>query len=105
MDYNSPRWRKLRQSVLYRDSYTCQYFKRFGLIRQAHTVHHVIPVRERPDLQWESALMVSLSAEAHNKMHDRDSDNLTDEGKALANRIISRLSDDDRQRLQVNEYE
>lgn len=104
MDYHSPRWKKLREYVLRRDGYRCQHSKRFGLTREARTVHHVIPVRDRPDLEWEPSLMVSLSLEAHNAMHDRDSDNLSDEGKALANRIISRLSNEERERMRLNPY-
>lgn len=105
MDYRSASWKKFRKSVLIRDGYICQHFKRYGLVRGANTVHHVIPVRERPDLEWESSLMVSLSKEAHDIMHDRWTDNLSEEGKALANRIIARLSDEERQRMRLNPYE
>lgn len=101
MNYKNKKWQRTRTQILKRDEYTCQYFKRFGKLREANTVHHVIPTGERPDLAYERALMVSLSAEAHNKMHDRNTDELTDEGLKLAERTISKLSEDEKERLKI----
>lgn len=87
MDYTSKRWIKLREKILKRDNYQCQYAKRYGRIIQANTVHHIYPVEMYPQYQWCEWNLISLSAEAHNKMHDRDTHELTEEGMRLQRRI------------------
>lgn len=87
MDYTSRRWLKLREKALRRDGYMCQYSKRFGKCVQANTVHHIYPADKYPQYQWCLWNLISLSAEAHNKMHDRNSQELTDEGKRLQKRV------------------
>ena len=88
MDYTSKRWIKLRERILKRDNYTCQYSKRYGRNIQANTVHHIFPVESYPEYQWCEWNLISLSAEAHNIMHDRDSHELTDVGKSLQRKLI-----------------
>lgn len=87
MDYTSKRWLRLRQKILKRDNYMCQYSKRYGRMKQADTVHHILPVELYPQYQWCEWNLISLSKEAHNIMHDRDSHELTDEGKRLQKRV------------------
>lgn len=84
--YDDARWKRAREAVLSRDDYTCQYFKRYGKMRQANTVHHIFPRREFPEYQLARWNLISLSNEAHNMMHDRDTDELTDKGKDLLRR-------------------
>lgn len=86
MDYTSRRWIRLREKILKRDNYQCQYSKRYGRRVQANTVHHIFPVETYPQYEWCEWNLISLSAEAHNIMHDRDTHELTDEGKKLQNR-------------------
>ena len=91
MDYTSKRWIRLREKILKRDNYQCQYSKRYGRRVQANIVHHIFPVETYPQYQWCEWNLISLSAEAHNKMHDRDTHELTDEGIKLQNRIKRHL--------------
>lgn len=51
-DYNAPRWRRLRASVLRRDGYLCRYCLRYGRRRQATTVHHIEHADEHPELAY-----------------------------------------------------
>ena len=87
MDYNSKRWQRLRERILKRDNYMCQYSKRYGRRTQANTVHHIYPAEKYPEYQWCEWNLISLSSEAHNMMHDRDSHELTSEGKRLQDRL------------------
>ena len=87
MTYTSKRWLRLREKILKRDGYMCQYFKRYGKHVQANTVHHIYPADQYPEYQWCEWNLISLSAEAHNIMHDRNSQELTDEGKRLQKRV------------------
>lgn len=84
--YKSKRWKKLRAKVLARDGYQCQESKRYGKAIPANTVHHIFPMSEYPQYRWESWNLISLSADAHNKMHDRNTNALTDAGLDLMRR-------------------
>ncbi len=77
----------MRRSALIRDGFKCQYAKRFGRRIDAEVVHHAYPREDYPEYQYELWNLVSLSNEAHNKMHNRTTGELTKEGVALANRI------------------
>lgn len=87
MDYTSRRWLKLRERILKRDNYICQYHKRYGRLVQANTVHHIYPAELFPEYEWCEWNLISLSKDAHNMMHDRDSHELTEEGKRLQKRV------------------
>lgn len=89
--YKSARWRKKREKILRRDKYICQYFKRYGKIRQADTVHHILPREQFPEYQWADWNLISLSHEAHNRMHYRDTHELTNTGKELIDRIKNKI--------------
>lgn len=86
MDYKSRRWRKLRERILKRDGYMCQESKRYGKMVEANTVHHIFPVSRFPEYQWREWNLISLSTAAHNRMHIRDTDELTEEGTRLMKR-------------------
>lgn len=96
MDYTSKRWIRLRQKILKRDNYMCQYSKRYGRMIQADTVHHILPAERYPEYEWCEWNLISLSKEAHNIMHDRDSHELTDEGLKLQERLKRKLQNDKR---------
>ena len=87
MDYYSKRWHRLRERILKRDNYQCQYNKRYGRLVQANTVHHIYPAELYPQYEWCEWNLISLSKEAHNIMHDRDSHELTNEGRLLIDRL------------------
>lgn len=87
MDYNSGRWKRLREKILRRDGYECQVAKRYGKHRPANTVHHVFPASKFPEYMWSEWNLISVSAAAHNALHIRDTDELTDAGEDLLRRI------------------
>ncbi|MCR5448443.1 MAG: hypothetical protein K6F23_03535 [Solobacterium sp.] len=89
--YKSTRWKKLRESILRRDGYMCQLTKRYGKLVEANTVHHIFPREYFPEFQWETWNLISLSAVAHNTLHDRDTDQLTEEGLELLRRTARRV--------------
>jgi len=90
MDYKSKRWRTKRKRILKRDGYACQYHKRYGRRIDAVTVHHIYPAAEYPAYQWCDWNLISLSADAHDMMHDRANDRLSDIGIQLMRRTIPR---------------
>lgn len=84
--YSEPEWKALRKRILRRDQYLDQYLKRYGKLQNAEIVHHIFPVRDFPQYQLKEWNLISLSRATHNKMHDRDTDELTDIGKELLER-------------------
>lgn len=89
-DYRNQKWRHLRELILRRDGYKCQLSKRYGKTVQAEVVHHIFPKNEFPEYKWEAWNLISLSAEMHNKLHDRSNDELTEEGVRLLQRTARR---------------
>jgi len=88
--YKSSRWRHLRSVILRRDGYMCQASRRYGKRVPADTVHHIFPREEFPEYQWQPWNLISLSADAHNRMHDRVTNALTKEGLELMRRTARR---------------
>ena len=88
--YNTTKWEAKRASILRRDGYQDQVLKRYGKLKQATIVHHVFPLGEFPEYAWEDWNLVSVSLETHNKLHDRNTDELTDKGIELLMRIARR---------------
>ena len=84
--YKTKRWERLRKAILARDGYRCQYNSRYGKNVSANTVHHIFPAEDYPQYRWESWNLISLSHEAHNMMHDRNTNELTDAGRELLER-------------------
>lgn len=88
--YRSRRWLRLREAVLRRDGYMCRAARRFGKRVQATTVHHIFPRDEFPEYQWEAWNLISLSGQAHDRMHDRNGGALTEAGMELLRRTARR---------------
>lgn len=88
--YHTTRWEKKREKILRRDGYMCQESKRYGKRVQATTVHHIFPREEYPQYAWADWNLISLSAEMHNKMHDRLTGALTERGRELLDRTARR---------------
>lgn len=78
---NTSRWKRLRNFVMARDGYRCQESLRFGKSVPAEMVHHIYPVREYPELEFVAWNLVALSNIQHNKMHNRNTDEITKKGK------------------------
>lgn len=86
MDYQSnfgitdKRWHNLRRYILARDNYLDQEALRFGKRVEADHVHHIFPREYFPEWRYEPWNLISLSLSNHNKMHDRSSRKLSNEG-------------------------
>ncbi len=87
--YKSDRWKRLRNAVLRRDGYVCQWSRRYGKRVEATTVHHAFPRDEFPEYQWEPWNLVALDGSVHDRMHDRATGALTETGRRLL-RLIAR---------------
>ena len=79
--YHSTDFDIAREAVLKRDKGKCQFFlgkwndgihfpNKIKII-DANTVHHIKPIKERPDLALDIDNMVSLSFEAHEIIEER----------------------------------
>ncbi len=84
--YKSARWKKIRESVLRRDMYKCQYSKGFGKNVPATMVHHIFPLEDYPQYALSPWNLISLSNAAHEKMHDKLHGGLSKAGKELMKR-------------------
>lgn len=89
--YKSKQWRELRKYILIRDGYLCQYYKGYGKSKPATMVHHIYPADKYPELFFNPNNLISLSNEAHNKMHNRETDELTEDGLLLQRRYRRRI--------------
>ena len=74
---SNKRWQLLRQRALKRDGYRCQEAARYGKRVEAQVVHHIWPAEDYPEFAYCLWNLVSLSAEAHDRMHDRKTRRLT----------------------------
>ena len=68
-DYNDPKWKRKRKTILRRDGYKCRECRRYGRNREATEVHHIKHVDEWPELAYKDENLVSLCHGCHNKMH------------------------------------
>lgn len=84
--YNEPRWITKREKILRRDKYLCQESKRFGKKISAIVVHHIFPRESYPEFEWCDWNLISLSLAEHNRMHDRETNELTAKGLELLER-------------------
>lgn len=87
-DYDCKRWELLRARILKRDGYMCQLSKRYGKRIDANTVHHIYPVEDYPEYMWCTWNLISLSSQMHNKLHDRNTNKLTELGEQLKRKTI-----------------
>ena len=81
--YDTPKWRRLRASIMRRDKYLDQEKKRTGTLKQAEIVHHIWPREKFPEYEYEAWNLIALAGSTHNEMHDRTTDELTEKGIAL----------------------
>jgi 5-methylcytosine-specific restriction endonuclease McrA len=80
--YDSAKWKRKRLMILERDHHECQdCLKRIKekenlrgyehRIRRATEVHHIIELKEKPELALEDSNLVSLCTQCHNERHGR----------------------------------
>lgn len=86
MDYQSPRWEQTRLRVLRRDKWQCRECRRYGVLTDASVVHHVFPVADFPERQWDERNMIALCKACHNAMHVRGAGELSERGAAWQTR-------------------
>ena len=85
--YKTTKWKNKREKILRRDEYLCRECKRYGKATAATTVHHVHPAEKHPEWKLASWNMISLCHECHNKMHDRNTGELSELGKRWVERV------------------
>lgn len=87
-DYSrdNKRWQRIKARALRRDKYKCRETARYGKQIPAEVVHHVWPAEDYPEYAYCLWNLVSLSAAAHDAMHDRRTRQLTALGRAWKNR-------------------
>lgn len=90
--YETTAWQEKRKKILRRDGYQDQHEKRYGRMRQAEVVHHIIPKQDHPELALEDWNLISLSKKSHNMMHDRNTDALTETGIELMERTCKKYN-------------
>ena len=77
----------MRETAMRKAGYQCQISKRYGKMVQAQMVHHALPIEEYPEYALALWNLVPMTFKWHEKMHDRNTDKLSEEGKKLAERI------------------
>lgn len=82
------RWRRLREKVLRRDGYLCREARRYGMRIEAQVVHHIWPAEDYPEYAYCLWNLISLSAANHDRMHDRNTGELTDLGESWRRKTI-----------------
>lgn len=85
--YKDKKWLRKRQSILRRDNYLCRECTRYGKTTQANTVHHVKSAEDSPELYLADKNLYSCCGSCHNTFHDRVTNELTDKGLKLVDRI------------------
>ena len=81
--YVSEKWKRKRLAILKRDGYIDQIEKRYGKTKEATIVHHIFPLAEYPEYRMSDWNLISVSMGTHNRLHDRETDELTDMGVEL----------------------
>ena len=84
--YKTAKWKSKRENVLRRDEYMCRECRRYGMTTPATTVHHIYPLEQYPEWKWATWNMLSLCDACHNKMHNRETGELSELGKQWADR-------------------
>lgn len=87
MDYQCVKWKKIRGKILRRDEYLCRECRRYGKTKEATTVHHIKPASKYPELKFNINNLYSCCESCHNSFHNRNTDELTDKGLQLVDRI------------------
>lgn len=89
--YKSTAWKKKRAAILRRDGYKSQLAARYGRNVSGDTVHHILPVEFFPEYRYKDWNLITITHDEHNRLHDRETHKLTDEGLALARRTALKV--------------
>ena len=71
------------QHILRMDGYRDVIAARYGRAEEATTVHHIYPSAQYPEYAWADWNLISVSQGTHNKLENRVTGELTEEGKRL----------------------
>lgn len=84
-ELKTTRWREKSKKILKRDKYIDQFLlKKYGLIKEATLVHHILPRDKYPQYTFCDWNLISVSWETHvKKLHNNVNGELTKEGKQL----------------------
>lgn len=63
--YRSKKWQALRQTVLRRDNYLCQYCLVHGLVTEGKTVDHVVAIEIDPTLKESPENLATICRDCH----------------------------------------
>lgn len=85
-DYYGTKWKKKRKHILKLDGYVDRIEKRYGRTVEAKVVHHIYPAEEYPEYAWQDWNLISVSLATHNRIEDRNTGTLTEEGLTLQRR-------------------
>jgi 5-methylcytosine-specific restriction enzyme A len=69
--YKCREWRSLRLEALERDNNECQECKRKGKYKRAQNVHHLVEVKDRPDLALTLDNLECVCIPCHNAIHEK----------------------------------
>ena len=67
--YSSTRWKHKQKQILRRDRYQCQECKKYGRLKSAELVHHIVEIEENPQLALADSNLISICRSCHNKIH------------------------------------
>lgn len=87
-NYSGRKWKKKRQHILRLDGYKDRIELRYGRTIEATIVHHIYPAEQYPEYAWEDWNLISVSFGTHNKLENRQTGELTREGRELMNSTI-----------------
>ena len=82
-------WSRKRAAIMKRDGYRSQLAARYGRNIPGDTVHHILPVEFFPEYRMSDWNLITITAAEHNRMHDRETHRLSDEGLDLARRTAA----------------
>lgn len=74
------KWEKFRDKILRKYNYLCQESLRYGISEPAEMVHHIFPVSEYPELEFQEWNCLPLTNKRHNTFHDRKNDKVISQG-------------------------
>ena len=63
--YHTKEWRTMREVILKRDYYLCQYCKAMGLQNEGNVVDHVLPVEKFPEHMRDGKNLVTCCRDCH----------------------------------------
>ena len=84
--YGSAKWKKKRQHILRLYGYKDVLAARYRRAEPATIVHHIYPAELYPEYAWADWNLISVSQGTHNKLENRATGELTEEGLALMRR-------------------